>query len=66
MKVSIQPNRVRPGSYRAVLHTGSRGSFDDFIAHVEDASTIAPADALAVLTAAAAWVRQLAAQGRDN
>ena len=65
MKVSIQANRLRPGTYRVILHTGTRATFEDFIRHVEGGSTITRADALAVLTAAAEWVRGLAFQGRE-
>ena len=65
MNISIQPNKVRPGTYRVVLHTGGRASFEDFIRHVEGGSTVTRADALAVLTAAAEWVRSLAFQGRE-
>ena len=65
MKVSIQANTLRPGTYRVILHTGTRATFEDFIGHVEGGSTITRADALAVLTAAAEWVRQLAFQGRE-
>ncbi len=65
MKVSIQANTLRPGTYRVILHTGTRATFEDFIRHVEGGSTVTRADALAVLTAAAEWVRQLAFQGRE-
>jgi hypothetical protein len=65
MKISIQQNTVRPGTYRVVLHTGTRATFEDFIRHVEGGSTITRADAVAVLTAAAEWVRSRAARGRE-
>ena len=65
MKISIQESAVRPGTYRVVLHTGQRAAFEDFIRHVEESSTITRADALAVLTAAAEWVQQMAARGRE-
>ncbi len=65
MKISIQENTVRPGTYRVILHTGTRATFEDFIRHVEGGSTVTRADAVAVLTAAAEWVRQLAFQGRE-
>ncbi len=35
MKVSVQENTVKPGSYRLVLHTGRLISFEDFIRHAE-------------------------------
>ncbi len=65
MKVSIQANTLRPGTYRVILHTGTRATFEDFIRHAEGGSTVTRADAVAVLTAAAEWVRQLAFQGRE-
>ncbi len=65
MRVSVQPNTVKPGTYRLVLHTGRLASFEDFIRHVEGGSTVTRADAVAVLSAAADWVRQCAAMGRE-
>ena len=65
MRVSIQENTLRPGTYRVILHTGDRATFADFVRHVEGSSTITRADAVAVLTAAAEWVRQKAFGGRE-
>ncbi|MBN2448198.1 MAG: hypothetical protein JXO22_15830, partial [Phycisphaerae bacterium] len=65
MKVSVQESPMRPGTYRVVLHTGRRAAFDEFLRHVEESSTITRADALAVLTAAADWLHQQAAGGRE-
>ena len=65
MKVSIQANKLRPGTFRVILHTGTRATFEDFVRHVEGSSTVTRADAVAVLTAAAEWVSRLAFQGRE-
>ncbi len=65
MRVSVQPNTVKPGTYRLVLHTGDLATFEDFIRHAEGGSTITRADAVAVLTAAAEWVRRRAGEGRE-
>lgn len=65
VRVSIQPNPTQPGSYRATLHTGRAAEFEAFLRHVEAASTITQADALAVLTAAARWVEARAEEGRE-
>ncbi len=65
MRVSVQENTVKPGTYRLVLHTGRLATFEDFIRHAEGGSTITRADAVAVLTAAAEWVRRRAFEGRE-
>ncbi len=65
MRVSVQENTIKPGTYRLVLHTGRLATFEDFIRHAEGGSTITRADAVAVLTAAAEWVRQRAFEGRE-
>ena len=65
MRISIQENTLRPGTYRVILHTGDRATFEDFIRHAEGGSTITRADAVAVLTAAAEWVRRRAFEGRE-
>ena len=65
MRISIQENTLRPGTYRVILHTGDRATFEDFINHAEGGSTLTRADAVAVLTSAAEWVRRRAFEGRE-
>ena len=65
MRVSVQENTIKPGTYRLVLHTGRLATFEDFIRHAEGGSTITRADAVAVLSAAADWVRRRAGEGRE-
>lgn len=65
MRISIQENTLRPGTYRVVLHTGDRATFEDFIRHAEGGSTITRADVAAVFAAAAEWVERQAVAGRE-
>ena len=65
MKVAIEPNPVKPGTYRVVLHTGARTTFESFLAHAEGRSTVTRADMLAVLTEVTRWVESQAARGRE-
>ena len=65
MRVFVDENAVTPGSYRVVLQTGQRASFDSFLEHAAASSTVARADALAVLTVAAEWIESMAATGRE-
>ena len=46
MKISVQENPTKPGTYRIVLHPGRRASFDDFLNHVEGATALTRGDAL--------------------
>ena len=65
MKISVQENPTKPGTYRIVLHPGRRASFDDFLNHIEGSTALTRGDALACLTAAADWVRRQALEGRE-
>ena len=65
MHVAIEPNPVKPGTYRVVLHTGARTTFESFLAHAEGRSTVTGADILAVLREVVEWVEFQAAQGRE-
>ena len=46
MRISVQENPTKPGTYRIVLHPGRCASFDDFLNHVEGATALARGDAL--------------------
>jgi len=65
MKVAIEPNPVKPGTYRVVLHTGARTTFESFLAHAEGRSTVTRADIVAVLAEVVEWVEFQATQGRE-
>jgi len=65
MKVAVEPNPVKDGTYRVVLHTGERASFDEFLEFAEGRSTVTRADMLAVLSEAARWIESEAARGRE-
>lgn len=64
VKVSIQPNPTQSGKYRAVLHTGRKATYADFLEHVQGSCTVTEADAQAVLIAAAQWIEKRATEGR--
>ena len=58
-------NPLKPGVERAVLLSGDRASFDAFLSHCEEASTVGRADAIAVVYMMAAWIEQHAGAGRE-
>lgn len=65
MRVSVQENPVKPGTYRLVLHTGRSASFDQFLKHASGSSTLSRADILAVFQAASEWLLITAREGRE-
>jgi len=65
MRVTIERNPVKAGTFRVVLHTGARASFESFLKFAEDSSTVTRADALAVFDRAVKWVVTKAAEGRE-
>ena len=65
MKVAIEPNPVKPGTYRVVLHTGARATFEAFMEYAEGGSTVTRADILAVFDRATKWMVSAAAAGRE-
>lgn len=65
MDVSLQQSQVKPGTYRVILHPGARADFEAFLSHIERRSSISGSEAMAVLHAAAEWVEQNAARGKE-
>ena len=65
MRVSVQENPVKPGTYRVVLHTGRKAAYEDFLKYASESCTVGRADILAVFQTALEWMHITARQGRE-
>lgn len=65
MKISLQPNPVKSGSYRILLQTGTRQPVESFLDYCERHSAVPQTDAATVLNLAARWLEEQAYQGQE-
>lgn len=61
----LEPNPVKPDTYRAVLLTGKKASFEMFLDHCALSSTVARADAMAVVEIMRQWIIARAKEGTE-
>ena len=61
----LQDNPIKAGSQRAVLLRGEKATFEAFLDHCAEASTVGRADALAVVEMMRGWIEHHAADGRE-
>ncbi len=65
MKISIQPNPVKSGKYRVVLHTGRIEAMESFLKYAETSSTVGRSDVRAVFEVARNWIVFNASDGQE-
>lgn len=65
IKISLQENSLKPGSQRAVLHTGRALNFEEFQEYCEAKSSLSATDALTVAHLMEEWIAFNAAKGQE-
>ena len=61
----LMDNPVKPGSQRAVLLRRHKATFEAFLSHCTEASTVGRADALAVVEMMVGWIEHHSGAGRE-
>ncbi len=65
MNISIEPNPVKPGTYRVMLQARRAADFEAFLRFAQDSSTVSRADASAVVELLAQWIAARAEGGQE-